>query len=203
MEKVSLQEGENNILLKIEGKVPESSGSNLAFIGLSSTSASRRFITEWNIIGSFDAPNMDFLRKVYPPEKEIALVKNYQGKNDLRVKWERMKSEENGYVDLANMLPVKEQSVAYGLVYVYSSEAFETQMLLGSDDAVRVWLNDELVHSHAIYRGASPDQDKIKVNLKKGWNKVLIKVLQGSGGWGFYLRFVDPEGILMCSTDKI
>jgi len=26
------------------------------------------------------------------------------------------------------------------------------------------------------------------LNLKKGWNKVLVKVLQGAGGWGYYLR---------------
>jgi len=32
--------------------------------------------------------------------------------------------------------------------------------------------------------------------LTKGWNKVLIKVLQGAGGWGYYLRFADPEGEL-------
>ena len=40
------------------------------------------------------------------------------------------------------------------------------------------------------------DQDRFTVNLKKGWNKVLIKVLQGGGGWGYYFRFSDPKGEL-------
>jgi hypothetical protein len=34
------------------------------------------------------------------------------------------------------------------------------------------------------------------VKLKKGWNKVLIKVLQGAGGWGYYFRFSDPKAEL-------
>jgi hypothetical protein len=89
----------------------------------------------------------------------------------------------------------------YGLAYVHSPDDRTTHILLGSDDGVRLWLNDELVHSNPAYRGHYPDQDKIKVNLRKGWNKVFIKVLQGDGGWGFYLRFADPDGALRYATE--
>ena len=75
-------------------------------------------------------------------------------------------------------------------------------MLIGSDDGVRIWLNDKLIHTNPAYRGAYPDQDKIPVQLKEGWNKLMIKVLQGHGGWGYYVRFVDPEQILQWSTEK-
>ena len=54
-------------------------------------------------------------------------------------------------------------------------------------------LNGELVHTNPAYRGAYPDQDRIPVRLKQGWNTLLIKVLQGAGGWGYYVRFVDPD----------
>ena len=62
-------------------------------------------------------------------------------------------------------------------------------------------MNGKLVHSNPAYRGAYPDQDKIPVDLKRGWNKLLVKVLQGGGGWGFYVRFVDPEGELRWITE--
>ena len=75
-------------------------------------------------------------------------------------------------------------------------------MLVGSDDGVRVWINDALVHSNPAYRGAYPDQDRIKVSLRKGWNKVMIKVLQGAGGWGYYVRFADPDGKFGWTTEK-
>jgi len=59
-----------------------------------------------------------------------------------------------------------------------------------------VWVNGGLVHTNPVYRAAGPDLDRVAVRLKKGWNKVLIKVLQGAGGWGYYARFADPDGAL-------
>ncbi len=97
---------------------------------------------------------------------------------------------------LAQSFQAAEQVVVYGLAYVQSPDDRWTHLLLGSDDGVRLWVNDELVHSNPAYRGAYPDQDRVYVRLKKGWNKVLIKILQGAGGWGFYFRAADPKGEL-------
>jgi hypothetical protein len=72
----------------------------------------------------------------------------------------------------------------------------KTGLLLGSDDGVRVWINGRLVHSNPAYRGAYPDQDRVAVALDAGWNTVLVKVLQGAGGFGLYVRLADPEGVL-------
>jgi len=44
------------------------------------------------------------------------------------------------------------------------------------------YVGDELVHSNPTYRGHSSDQDKVEVGLRRGWNKLLVKVLQGAGG---------------------
>ena len=70
-------------------------------------------------------------------------------------------------------------------------------MKIGSDDGVRIWINEDVVHTNPAYRGAYPDQDTFSVHLNQGWNRILIKVLQGAGGWGFYARFVDPDGRLI------
>ncbi len=59
-----------------------------------------------------------------------------------------------------------------------------------------MWVNGELVHTNPVYRAASRTSDRVAVRLKKGWNKVLIKVLQGAGGWGLLPRFADPDGEL-------
>jgi len=98
------------------------------------------------------------------------------------------------------MIQPNEQAVAYGLTYLYSPEPRQVTLLVGSDDGVKLWVNDTLVQTNPAYRGAYPDQDRVNVNLKAGWNKVLIKVLQGSGGWGFYLRIPDPKGEYRWST---
>jgi hypothetical protein len=193
---VLLEEGVNTIRFRITGKNEKAQGEELAFVGMSLMPASPRFITEWNLIGPFSAPDMNFLRVAYPPEKEIALQKHYSGKDGAEVGWEQVSALATGSMNLNDVFRPNEQVLAYGLAYVHSPDKRSTHILLGSDDGVRVWLNDELVHSNPAYRAHSPDQDKVKVSLKPGWNKVLIKVLQGAGGWGFYLRLADPDGSL-------
>jgi hypothetical protein len=85
--------------------------------------------------------------------------------------------------------------------WVRSPEDAPAHLLLGSDDGVRVWINDALVHTNPAYRATEVDQDRVAVQLKKGWNKVLLKILQGAGGFGFQVRFADPDGKLVWSAE--
>ena len=60
-------------------------------------------------------------------------------------------------------------------------------MFVGSDDAVKVWLNGKLVHNNPINRGAHDYQDTFPVRLKKGENVLLVAVYEFWGGWsGFF-----------------
>lgn len=198
---VRLYKGKNTLVLKIAGSSPQSQGMEAGFVSLGIIPANRRFIKEWNLIGPFDAPDMTYLQTPYPPEKKIDLSESYCGKNEVSVEWEKISADQTGYIRLENRIDPPENAIVYGYVNIYSPEDLNTVLLIGSDDGIRIWMNDNLVHTNAAYRGAYPDQDKIPVVLKKGWNKLLIKVLQGSGGWGYYVRFIDPENTLIWSTD--
>jgi hypothetical protein len=139
---------------------------------------------------------MDDLPTVYPPETEATPARTYKGKGGAEVGWRTIRADDAGYVRLDNLIRPNEQAIVYGLAHVLSPDDREAALLLGSDDGVRVWVNGEIVHTNPIYRAAEPDLDRITVRLKKGWNKVLIKVLQGAGAWRFYVRFADPAGDL-------
>ncbi|MEM5814400.1 MAG: glycoside hydrolase family 172 protein [Candidatus Aenigmatarchaeota archaeon] len=186
--------GENVFWLEVAGKDVRSTASDLAIVGVNLIPARQNFALDWYLIGPFDAPDMNNLTTVYPPEQEIRLNRSYQGKGGLPVAWKQVKAPASGYVALSQLIQPNEQAIAYGLTYLYSPQDREVVLLLGSDDGVRLWVNDNLVHTNPSYRGAYPDQDRVKVSLKAGWNKVLIKVLQGAGGWGYYLRIPDPKG---------
>lgn len=198
---VRLEEDINSIILRVTGRNEKALGADMTFVGLSLIPAERRFIAEWLLIGPFDAPDMDYLSVVYPPEKEIALDKRYTGKGGMEVNWKKIGALPDGLVNLNESFQPNEQVLVYGLVFVHSPDDRTTHILLGSDDGVRVWLNDKLAHSNPASRGCYPDQDKVKVTLRKGWNKLLIKVLQGAGGWGFTLRLADPNGALRYSLE--
>ena len=202
LKNIRLDEGKNALVFEVTGKAATAQGSDICFVSMSLEPTARRFITEWNLIGPFDAPDMSYLHTSYPPEKEIDLSQSYDGKEGTTVRWEITRAEPSGFMRLENRITPSERGVVYGLVYVHSPDEQETLMLLGSDDGVRVWINDQLVHTNPAYRGAYPDQDRVPVSLKKGWNTLLIKVLQGGGGWGYYVRFVDPESRIRWSTEE-
>lgn len=197
---VLFEAGANTLVFRAAGKDDKAGGLDIGFVGFGLTPSARRFIREWNLAGPFPAADMDDLLTVHPPEQEIVFAGKYKGKNDAEVGWRTVQADEGGYVRLSSLVRPNEQVLVYGLVYVLSPDDRAAHLLLGSDDGVRVWVNDELVYTNPAYRGAYPDQDRVPVNLKKGWNKVLLKVLQGAGGWGYYVRFADPLGELRWST---
>ncbi len=105
------------------------------------------------------------------------------------------------YVDFTKAFDPDSVGVAYALCYIKSPREYETQLGVGSNDGVRIYLNDQIVHNNNILRKATPNSYMLNVTLQKGWNKVLGKVGQ-IGGWGLYLSIIDPEQILLISTKK-
>ena len=66
-------------------------------------------------------------------------------------------------------------------------------MLLGTDDNGRLWVNGEAVATTAGGRAATPEQDAVKVRLRKGVNGLLLKVANGNDPHGAYLSVVSGE----------
>ena len=82
--------------------------------------------------------------------------------------------------------------VAYGSIALESPKEQKTTMLIGSDDAVKVWLNGELVHANPVNRGSSNYQDEAPVTLKEGKNVLLVAVYERGGAWSGFFGFT-PE----------
>src|SRR5204863_8727401 len=53
--------------------------------------------------------------------------------------------------------------------------------------------NGQKLISENVGRGAAPDQSLAKLPVKKGKNKLLIKVCQGQGEFGYYFAAKEPE----------
>ena len=79
--------------------------------------------------------------------------------------------------------------VAYGLISVESPREQQTQVFVGSDDAVKVWLNGELVHEEHVDRGAHDYQSNSPVTLKQGRNLLLVAVYERGGAWSGFFGF--------------
>jgi CubicO group peptidase (beta-lactamase class C family) len=104
-------------------------------------------------------------------------------------------------VDLDGTLGRHEWSTAYAYTEVNSTEAKQLIVGLGSDDSVRVWLNGELVHSKWAGRPLIVDQDLFPVQVRKGKNRLLVKVVNWSLGSAFCCRVV-PKQVLSSTLER-
>ncbi len=93
----------------------------------------------------------------------------------------------------------------YGYIVFSVGQRMETVMHVGSDDSVKVWMNGEVVWTNPAARGAGDVQEGFPVTLQAGFNRVLMKVTEGGGGWSFFAAMdetvefqtstsVDPRG---------
>jgi hypothetical protein len=58
-----------------------------------------------------------------------------------------------------------------------------------------VWLNGRPLWTINSTRGVNLDQDEVpNISLKAGRNVLVVKVVQGVGGWGTAARFVHADG---------
>ncbi len=152
-------------------------------------------VTDWLLIGPFDNTGKSGFKKIYPPEEEIDVQKGYTGKDSIQLNWFKPGNISfTGFVNLDFLLYPNDWSVGYALTYIYSPEEQKALFKVGADEALKIWLNDQIIMEKEVYRGVTIDQEFVLTYLKKGWNKVLVKVCEKEGSWGFYFRITDLEG---------
>jgi tetratricopeptide (TPR) repeat protein len=148
----------------------------------------------WRIIGPFPFGNYSAFDYEFPPEKKIDINVSYNMKNrDIR--WlSATDKQADGYVDFTEIFKENTWSVAYALVYVHSPVERVVQIRLGTDEACKLWLNNKKIWQHYIKSDAMIDRDLITVLLHPGYNKILLKITNNFGDWGFFFRVTDEEG---------
>ena len=83
---------------------------------------------------------------------------------------------------------------AYALINIISThDQNDIQMGVGSDDAVKVWLNGTVVHRNNVDRRTAGIQDRFRVNLKAGNNLLLVKVSDNWDNWGMFFKIYLDE----------
>jgi alpha-L-rhamnosidase len=97
------------------------------------------------------------------------------------------------YVDLLRLIWSPSNGVACLVTFVNAPRETDAEIRAGSQDAIKLWVNGGLVISHCVTRDPAPEQESGTVRLRKGWNTVLAKIVQGEGQWHFYFR-IDGAG---------
>jgi len=110
------------------------------------------------------------------------------------VRWQPVDAPADGYVRLNPLFQPSDWVAAYARSWLYSPDERDAVLLLGADDAHRLWVNGEPASERQGRNIAMVDDLAVPVHLRAGWNRVLIEVADLDGGWGFQLRAADPGG---------
>ncbi|MEO7802448.1 MAG: serine hydrolase [Ginsengibacter sp.] len=114
--------------------------------------------------------------------------------NDSDYNWQAYSSPDD-IVSLDSLFANKDYVYAYAVAELNSPKTQTVFMGVGSDDAIKVWLNGKPVHTNWIPRGAVKDDDFVPLTLVKGSNQLLLKVQDMQGGWAFIARLLDKTGV--------
>ncbi|NQT26611.1 tetratricopeptide repeat protein [candidate division KSB1 bacterium] len=146
----------------------------------------------WRVIGPFE--NRNGFGKKFPPEKKIDFTKIYKS-NGQKTGWQlHSDSFYDGFINLKKDFAEPNWAVAYGVLDIKSEFAQQVWIRLGTTDGIKVWVNEEEVWRFNRIRPARLDEDKFPIQLKAGTNRILVKVCNYDGQWGFYFRISDEAG---------
>ena len=161
------------------------------------------FITEWKVIGPFDNSKRKGFVLEFPHEKTaISLKKEYEGRSG-GVKWQNFSTTDRlGLLDLNQPFGHIKEVLCYAHTEFKSSLDKSVQFRIGSKNAWKLWVNNKLVFARDEYhRGATRvDQFILDGQLRKGTNKILVKICQNeqteswTKQWEFCFRITDLTG---------
>ena len=102
---------------------------------------------------------------------------------------------EGDSVNLVEALGAKDYAIAYAWARINVASEREALLGIGSDDAVKVWLNGELVHENWAQRPCAKDSDLVGVTFRKGRNHLVLKIQNGTSDWGFSCRVLGAKAL--------
>lgn len=167
------------------------------------------FIQDWTLVGPFDNRGGKGFDKTYPPEETIDFEVSYTT-SDGTLRWTRHHTDdEYGMVDLNKAIGKHMGAAGYAVAEFQSDVGRPIELRLGSENAVKIWLNGELLASAEAYHANSAmDQYIGRGELKPGKNVILLKICQNemtvdwAQDWRFQLRATDGTGSSVLSTDR-
>ncbi|MFA5334550.1 MAG: discoidin domain-containing protein [Candidatus Omnitrophota bacterium] len=163
--------------------------SSMALCGISHAAYDPAYIRNWYICGPFADSKLE--TEAIPDEAKLAPRAGDASSGRI---WKEYDSVENA-VDFEDETAFdrNELSVAYAYVEIDSPSDLRARMQIHSDDGVKIWLNGANVLTNDAARGMA-EEDKITVMLKKGRNRLLVKVSDLFAGWMFSVRITDERG---------
>jgi len=172
---------------KVQQAAPDAATRRRAGQFLKQVEKAKQYLLGWQIAGPYSERknyNQTF-RKAFPPETTPE-----------KVAWRPCPVRTRPgtpILSLGDIMP-GDNRAAYLRTFLHADAATGAVLELGADDGDRVWLNGKLVHNSAAGGACRVGEHKIKIRLNRGWNTLLVKIVQQTGPWEVCARIVGPDG---------
>ena len=147
-----------------------------------------RILGPWRSIGPFKSLASNVFGEAFAPEWEVDLSKSY---DNGKLHWQERPEWRDGVV---NDLGTETHCATYLFRIITVPNDTILPASLGSDDGIKVWVNNKQILGHDVGRGCRPDEEHVDLVLRKGENKLLLKINNNDGGFAFYFR-IENEGV--------
>ena len=176
--------------------------------------------SSWHVIGPFEhLLGHVSLDEAHQPERQLSemrpgrqgldLTRSYRGEGFLQTRWTEVADGSTafdvGQINFGEVLapvPDDQSWVDYSAAYLHRSvelgTARDVKVHMGSDDAMKVWLNGALIFERTGGRGVDLYDEAIVLPMREGANHLFVKVVNGEGSWGFRMgpwRNLNQRGI--------
>jgi len=154
-----------------------------------------RPVPAWLVLGTFpvqEGPE----RLSHPYVDDEAALAPLPGSTVGTHMWMERAADTIGQMDLKRAIgePPLEQAVAYAFSWVTSPDERTVSFGFESDDDVRVWLDGTLILDREVARSLRGGTDTVTVRLAPGANRLLMKVVNRSGGFALGARLLALGG---------
>lgn len=176
-------------------------------------------VYDWRGIGPFEQTGADPGSFPFPPEYEIDLARDYPGKGNI-CKWTEARAEGAVKIDPMGWVTFdfsyQDDTASYALTHATVPADTDAWAYFRADDDLTLFVNGDLVDAYEArgieasqiwWRGPVarvPDAMRFAVTLKKGRNRILVKVRNRQGPSGFVLALSrrDGKAIEGLATDR-
>ncbi len=153
-------------------------------------------LDDWYSVGGFEGDGEELHKMEFGPEKNPALDQEYPGGQQWMPRPEWNDGTPHNFMGEA-------QEVTYLQRSIILSDKMELLAYISSDDGLHVWLNGVLIFENDADRGLERSQETIPLPLKKGENKLMMKINNRGGLQGFYFSLLPDLIVYEREVEKI
>jgi len=151
------------------------------------------FITRWRLLGPIAENDEAASGKAFATAEKIATNQPVKV-GDKSLKWKEITTDDSqGLVNLQSLLGSGDNVVAFAYAEFDAPREREINLRIGSDDGFECWLNGQRLGGKDVARPVKADEDTIKGRIVQGTNRVLMKITQQAGDWGFCVRVANTQ----------